>query len=150
FRSHWNARDNVAFALACAHGGRLARHRERATVVLQEIGIAALAERRPTTLSGGERQRLALARALAVEPHALLLDEPLAALDVDARRDVRDLLVHTLDALALPALWVTHDPADARRLGRAVIVLEAGKMTQTGTWDALVGAPATPFVRGFV
>lgn len=147
---HWNARDNVAFALASALGGRMSRHHARADAVLQDIGISALAERRPGTLSGGEKQRLALARALAVEPRALLLDEPLAALDVHARRDVRRLLARTLHDLAIPSVWVTHDPADARTLASSIVVLEAGKVTQAGSWDTLVRCPATPFVQGFV
>jgi molybdate transport system ATP-binding protein len=101
-------------------------------------------------LSGGEKQRLALARALAIDPRALLLDEPLAALDVASRREVRGFLRQSLSQLGLPALLVTHDPADARELGDCILVLEAGKVVQRGTWDELVRAPASRFVERFV
>ena len=142
---HMTVRENVAFAMRAA-GLRGAR----ATRVLGEFGVEALAERRPSTLSGGEKQRVALARALSVQPRALLLDEPLAALDVHARRQVRQLLAATLSRLALPTLIVTHDPLDARVLGTRIAVLEAGKITQLGSWAELEATPATHFVAEFV
>jgi molybdate transport system ATP-binding protein len=92
---------------------------------------------------------VALARALAIEPRALLLDEPLAALDVGARRAVRGFLAATLARLGLPAIVVTHDAADAVALGDRIAVLEAGRIVQTGTLADLRAAPASPFVAAF-
>jgi molybdate transport system ATP-binding protein len=148
---HLSVRDNLDFALASAtrpleRGQRL----QRITAVLDELAIGVLANRSPRTLSGGERQRVALARALCVEPRALLLDEPLAALDVHARRAVRTFLTRYLRELTLPSIVITHDAADARQLGEKIAVLEAGQITQVGTWDELAAAPATQFVQDFV
>jgi molybdate transport system ATP-binding protein len=148
---HLSVRDNLDFALASSarpleRGARL----QRIAAVLDELSIGALADRRPHGLSGGERQRVALARALCVEPRALLLDEPLAALDVHARRAVRAFLTRYLRELELPTIVVTHDAADARELGARIAVLEAGRLTQLGTWDELAAAPATKFVAEFV
>jgi molybdate transport system ATP-binding protein len=148
---HLSVRDNLDFALASAarpmgRGQRLPRIAQ----VLDELAIGALAGRSPRTLSGGERQRVALARALCVEPRALLLDEPLAALDVHARRAVRAFLTRYLRQLALPTIVITHDAADARQLAETIAVLEAGRITQRGTWEELAKAPATEFVEEFV
>ena len=142
---HMTVRENLGFAMRCAglrDGG--------VDGILEQFGVAALAKRRPAALSGGEKQRVALARALSVQPRALLLDEPLAALDVHARREVRQLLAATLQRLALPTLIVSHDPLDARTLGTRVAVLEAGKVTQLGSWAELSANPATHFVSEFV
>jgi len=135
-------RNNVEFGLAANSG--------KVDGLLAELDLIALAERGVPALSGGEKQRVALARALAVEPEALLLDEPLAALDVHARHEVRAFLASYLSALRIPTLVVTHDPADARTLGARIAVLEAGSIVQVGTWDDLCAAPATEFVRQFV
>ncbi len=118
--------------------------------VLEELELETLGDRRTDALSGGERQRVALARALSAGPRALLLDEPLAALDVHSRREVRRFLREYLKRLALPTLLVTHDAADARELGLRIAVLESGKLTQTGTWDELAASPASRFVEEFV
>jgi molybdate transport system ATP-binding protein len=140
---HLTVRKNVEFALASA--GRL--DRVRASAVLRELELDSLGERLPRTLSGGEKQRVALARAISVQPRALLLDEPLSALDVHARRGVRAFLARYLKEVALPTIVVTHDPADARTLGARIAVMEAGVITQTGTWDELAASPASPFVE---
>lgn len=146
---HLTARENVAFGLVGGTArGRSAR-RERAETLLRSLGLGAHGDRRTTTLSGGEQQRVALARALAVEPRALLLDEPLSALDVHTRRDVRTTLAETLRTLGLPTLVVTHDREDARVLGDHIAVLEDGRITQHGTWDDLAAHPATRFVEEF-
>jgi len=148
---HLNVLENVEFAVprqANARGG--ASRREQALAILADFDVTALAERRPTAISGGEKQRVALARAIAAQPRALLLDEPLAALDATSRRAVRAFLAAHLRRLALPALIVTHDPADAAALGHRIAVLEAGQIVQVGTWDELRARPATPFVREFV
>jgi molybdate transport system ATP-binding protein len=148
---HLNVCENLDFALASAARPPDRRHRlQRIAAVLDELAIGPLADRRPRTLSGGEKQRVALARALCVQPRALLLDEPLAALDVLARREVRTFLAGYLKKLELPTLVITHDAADAQQLGTKIAVLEAGRITQLGTWSELVQAPATKFVADFV
>ncbi|OGQ25466.1 MAG: hypothetical protein A2138_12515 [Deltaproteobacteria bacterium RBG_16_71_12] len=93
---------------------------------------------------------MALARALATAPRALLLDEPLAALDARARREVRAFLAGELRALAMPTVVVTHDAADVRALAQRVLVLEAGRAVQCGSWAELVERPASPFVEELV
>ncbi len=117
--------------------------------ILEDFGLLGLADRRPASLSGGQRQRVALARALATQPRALLLDEPLSALDIDARVAVRRKLGARLASLAIPSIVVTHEPADVRDLATQVVVLEAGRVIQQGTPDALAADPASPFVRAF-
>jgi molybdate transport system ATP-binding protein len=148
---HMTVLENVAAPLGWRRPAppRAAR-RDQAMALLADLGIADLAARRPATLSGGERQRAALARALAAGPRALLLDEPLAAADVAARRTVRRFLRETLTRLALPAIVVTHEPADAAALAERIAVLEAGRLVQTGALAELAAAPATPFVAELV
>ena len=143
---HLSAVANVEFGISRSHGpGR----RARALALLESLEVAHLAGRRPAALSGGERQRVALARALAPGPKALLLDEPLSALDVGARRQVRDFLAAQLRALSLPALVVTHDAGDAEALAGRIAVLEGGALVQVGTPAELRAAPATRFVADF-
>ena len=148
---HRSVRGNVEFALECSalELGRAVR-RERADALLAELGLDELAERRPSSLSGGEKQRVALARALAASPRALLFDEPLAALDVHSRGEVRAFLAAHLARVALPTIVVTHDARDARMLADRLLVLEAGKVTQSGTWEELCSRPASRFVERFV
>ncbi|MBX5482966.1 MAG: ATP-binding cassette domain-containing protein [Myxococcaceae bacterium] len=126
---HLSARENVRFALDVS--GTLARRERnaRALQLLGELGVGPdAASRRPAELSGGERQRVALARALASEPRALLLDEPLSALDPATRQTVRAFLAQTLQRLRIPTLVVTHDREDAEALGAQVAVLEGGRV----------------------
>jgi molybdate transport system ATP-binding protein len=151
---HLTVRENVEFAVESARStpGQ-ARGRARTAGIdglLRQLGLEGLADRRPRSLSGGEKQRVALARALSVGPRALLLDEPLAALDVHSRREVRNFLAGNLKHLGLPTVVVTHDAADARLLGDRIAVLEEGRLTQTGTWDELVAHPASQFIESFV
>jgi molybdate transport system ATP-binding protein len=148
---HLDVWDNVDFALrSCSPPLDRATREVRIVSLLRELGIEQLARRSTGVLSGGEKQKVALARALSVRPRALLLDEPLAALDVHARREVRGFLAGYLARLGLPTIIVTHDAADTRALGRSIAVLEQGRITQSGSWDDLVGSPATAFVREFV
>jgi len=147
---HLSALENVAFGLVGRLPGatRLER-RAAAARLLERMGCAHLAERRPPTLSGGEQQRVALARALTVEPRLLLLDEPLAALDARARRSIRSYLVEHLTERQGPALVVSHDVRDVRALGGTVAVIEDGRIVQRGTAAELATAPATEFVAAF-
>ena len=141
---------NVAFGLECRRRTSRDERRKQALELLQALDVAHLAARFPGSLSGGEGQRVALARALASEPRALLLDEPLAALDASVRRQLREYLPSRLASLGLPAIVVTHDPADAAAFGEDIAVVEAGRMVQRGTLDTLRARPATPFVAELV
>ncbi|MFI5298826.1 MAG: ABC transporter ATP-binding protein [Polyangiales bacterium] len=148
---HLSVRENVAFAIASAPDASDRRAQtERCDATLADLGLTELADRSPRSLSGGEQQRVALARALSVGPRALLLDEPLAALDVHARGEVRGFLATTLKRLVLPTIVVTHDAADARALAHRMVVLEAGRVRQVGTWDELARDPASRFVEALI
>ena len=128
---HLDALDNVAFGLRARGLARRAA-RERARAVLEQLGLGGLARRRPRRLSGGEAQRVALARALATEPRVLLLDEPLSALDAEARASARRFLQERLRAFPGVRIAITHDPAEAAVLGDRWLVLENGRATQQG------------------
>ncbi|MFZ9852096.1 MAG: sulfate/molybdate ABC transporter ATP-binding protein [Ilumatobacteraceae bacterium] len=142
---HLSVIDNVAFGLR-ARGAKKESARLTARAHLERFEVEHLADRRPSQLSGGEAQRVALARALAVDPKVLLLDEPLAALDVTTRRTVRDELSLFLSAFGGPRLIVTHDPADARRLADRVLIVEHGSVVQHGPIRDVMRDPATPYV----
>ncbi|MEM9038040.1 MAG: ATP-binding cassette domain-containing protein [Actinomycetota bacterium] len=146
---HLHALDNVAFGLRRAGLGRSAARAEAARW-LDRFGLTTVAEQRPGQLSGGQAQRVALARALAVEPRLLLLDEPLAALDVTSRARSRRLLADDLDGQACPRVLITHDPLEAVLLGDRIVVLEDGRVTQVGTADDLRRRPSTPYVADLV
>lgn len=149
--THLSVVDNVAFGLSTGTQRVPKRERhERVTALLAELGCAELAERRVHELSGGERQRIALARALVTRPRMLLLDEPLAALDVSIRRDVRALLSRHLDEFEGPCVLVTHDVRDVEALAKTVVVLDAGRVVQAGTLAELRAAPVNAFVAEFV
>jgi molybdate transport system ATP-binding protein len=137
---HLNAWRNVGYGLPRA--GR----RERAHELLERFGLAAKGDARPHELSGGERQRVALARALARRPRALLLDEPLSALDARTRARASRELASTLREAGVPALLVTHDFGEASLLGDRVAVLDAGHVVQQGKPGELAAAPASAFV----
>jgi len=143
---HLDVLGNVLFGVGA--GARPARV-QAARAVLRDLGVEALAGRRIDTLSGGEAQRVALARALARRPRALLLDEPLAALDVGVRREVRQFLAGHLRALGIPTVIVTHDRADAEAFAGHMLVLEEGRVVQQGSLEALRAGPGTRFTRQF-
>jgi molybdenum ABC transporter ATP-binding protein len=123
--------------------------RRRALELLERFGVAHLADLRPSRLSGGERQRVALARALASEPPALLLDEPLAALDSRTRGEARRALAEVLAAAEVPAVLVTHDFEEAALFGDEVAILDAGHVVQRGRAAEVAAAPANSFVADF-
>ena len=138
--------ENVAFGLP-----KERRHREDPLVValLEELELTHLADSAPASLSGGERQRVAFARALAVEPKLLLLDEPFASIDRVGRQRVRSVLARILADRAIPAVLVTHDPAEALELGTQLALFERGRTVASGTPRDLLGA-AELVVEGVV
>jgi molybdopterin-binding protein len=139
---------NVALGLR-GRGLTHAQRRGRVDAALRSFGLETLATSDVRALSGGEAQRVAVARALAVEPDVLLLDEPTAGLDIPVRRNLREDLERAVRIRASAVILVTHDPADAFALANRIAVMEAGRIVQIGTPDDLVLEPATPFVAAF-
>jgi molybdate transport system ATP-binding protein len=144
-----SALDNVGFGLE-ARGMRRTEARARARALLERVGLSDHAAARPAALSGGQSQRVALARALATEPRVLLLDEPLAALDARTRPRTRAELRRHLATFAGARLLVTHDPVDALVLADRLVVLEAGRVTQSGTTTDVARHPRSPYVAQLV
>ncbi len=142
---HMSVADNVAFGPRSRRLGRRVAA-ERSRHWMEAVGIDGLAERRPPELSGGQAQRVALARALATDPELLLLDEPLAAVDIDARSGLRRLLMAHLETFAGPRLVITHDPAEAFLLADTIVVMEHGRITQVGSSEDIRRRPATGYV----
>lgn len=136
--------ENVAFGLRSRRIPREAA-RTRARDWLNRLGLEALERRKPGDLSGGQAQRVALARALVTEPDLLLLDEPLSALDVTTRTELRHTLAEHLDAFAGPRLLITHDPTEAFLLADDIHVIEDGTVTQRGTGDDIRLRPRTQY-----
>lgn len=146
---HLNVIDNVSFGLR-SRGMAAAAASEIARSWIDRLGLApGIGEERPSDLSGGQAQRVALARALATEPAMLLLDEPLSALDVTTRAQVRRELADHLEDFEGPKLLVTHDPSDAFLLADRIYVLEEGRITQMGTPDEIRLRPKTAFAADF-
>ena len=145
---HLTVRENVAFGPRAQGKGR-----EAAGVLadewLERVGLSEFHSRLPGTLSGGQAQRVALARALAAEPEVLLLDEPLSALYVEIRDEVRADLARYVREFEGVTVIVAHDHDDVAELADDVLVLERGVVVQRGTLEQLAGAPATDFVRRF-
>jgi molybdate transport system ATP-binding protein len=146
---HLRVLDNVAFGPR-SRGVSRAAARRRAHEWLDRLGLAEVAARRPRQLSGGQAQRVALARALAAEPAALLLDEPLAALDVQTRAEVQGELREHLHGFAGPTVLVTHDPIEALLLAARIVVLERGRVAQAGSPAEITSRPLTPYVARLV
>jgi molybdate transport system ATP-binding protein len=146
---HLRVVDNVAFGLR-SQGVARGMARTAAHGWLQRLGLADLAHRHPRALSGGQAQRVALARALACAPKALLLDEPLAALDVQTRAEVQGELREHLGAFAGPTMLITHDPIEALLLATRIVVLENGQIAQQGTPAEITSRPVTSYVARLV
>ena len=146
---HMTVRDNVAFGLSI-------RKRPKAEIeskVRELLGLVRLdgfAHRYPSQLSGGQRQRMALARALAVDPNVLLLDEPFGALDAAVRAELRDWLRRLHDEVHVTTLFVTHDREEAMEIAEQTVVINEGRIEQAGPPTELYDRPANPFVMSFL
>lgn len=143
---HMTVAGNLRFVLRSKKAPRN-EERDRIAEVLERVGLSDKAGRYPGELSGGEQQRVAIARALVIPPSAILLDEPLANLDVALKHELLDLLRSILDSGETAALYVTQDPREAVRLAGRLAVLEGGRIVQEGAPGVLRAAPATRFVR---
>jgi len=146
---HLSVLENVAFGLRSRGAGRRVAA-EKAVLWLDLVGIGSYAHAKPAELSGGQRQRVALARALAPDPRLLLLDEPLAALDVPTRADVRRALKQHLASFPGLRLVVTHDPVEAAALADRLVVMEQGRLVQTGTPAEVTERPRSQYVADLV
>jgi sulfate transport system ATP-binding protein len=146
---HMTVRDNIAFGLKIRKRPK-AEVRERVDELLALVHLGGWSDRYPAQLSGGQRQRMALARALAVQPRVLLLDEPFGALDATVRKELRDWLRRLHDEVHVTTIFVTHDQEEALEVAQQVAVINGGRIEQTGTPDDLYEKPSNPFVMGFV
>jgi sulfate transport system ATP-binding protein len=145
--------ENVAFGLRVrpkATRPSEAKIREKVMELLKLVQLDWLADRYPHQLSGGQRQRIALARALAVEPKVLLLDEPFGALDAKVRKELRRWLRRLHDEMHVTSVFVTHDQEEAMEVSDRVVVMNQGRIEQVGSPDEVYDRPATPFVLQFL
>ena len=150
---HMTVFDNVAFGMRMQPRGQRpseAKIKDKVHELLNLVQLDWLADRFPSQLSGGQRQRIALARALAVEPRVLLLDEPFGALDAKVRKELRRWLRKLHDELHITSIFVTHDQEEALEVADRVVLMDHGKVEQIGTPEEVYRHPATPFVYGFL
>ncbi len=150
---HMSVFENVAFGLRVkprrVRPGE-AEIRRRVMDLLGLVQLDWLADRYPSQLSGGQRQRIALARALAVEPRVLLLDEPFGALDTKVRKELRRWLRRLHDEMHISSVFVTHDQEEALEVADRVVVMNQGRIEQIGSPDEVYASPASPFVYQFL
>jgi iron(III) transport system ATP-binding protein len=146
---HLDVFENVAYGLRLRHrrGNELRAAVER---TLAMVGLAGLGRRRPSELSGGQQQRVALARAMAIEPRVLLFDEPLSNLDAKLRVSLRAEIRRIQQQLGITSLYVTHDQSEAMALSDRIVVMNAGRVEQFDTPDAIYRRPASRFVADFI
>jgi sulfate/thiosulfate transport system ATP-binding protein len=147
--AHMSVYDNVAFGLKIRKRPR-AEVRSRVEELLALVGLTQWAGQRPDQLSGGQRQRMALARALAVEPKVLLLDEPFGALDANVRGELRRWLRRLHDERGVTTVLVTHDQEEAMEVADTIAVMNKGRIEQVGAPREVYDRPASPFVMGFL
>lgn len=150
---HMTVFENVAFGLRVKPRGQRpneAQIRKKVHELLNLVQLDWLADRFPAQLSGGQRQRIALARALAVEPKVLLLDEPFGALDAKVRKELRRWLRRLHDELHVTSIFVTHDQEEALEVADRVVLMNAGNIEQVGSPQDVWDHPASPFVYGFL
>jgi sulfate/thiosulfate transport system ATP-binding protein len=146
---HMTVADNVAFGLTVRKRPKDVV-RARVDELLELVGLAHLGRRYPSQLSGGQRQRMALARALAVEPRVLLLDEPFGALDARVREELRAWLRRLHDEMHVTTIFVTHDQEEAMEIAEQIVVVNEGRIEQSASPAQIYDEPATPFVMSFV
>ncbi|HYF26954.1 MAG TPA: sulfate ABC transporter ATP-binding protein [Baekduia sp.] len=146
---HLSVRENVGFGLKIRKRPK-AEVQAKVDEVLGVVGLTGYAERRPSQLSGGQRQRMALARALAIEPSVLLLDEPFGALDANVRAELRAWLRRLHDDVHVTTVLVTHDQEEAMDVADRLVLLDAGRIQQVGSPRELYDRPANDFVLGFL
>jgi sulfate transport system ATP-binding protein len=146
---HLTVRDNVAFGLKIRKRPK-AEIKDKVDNLLEVVGLAGFQTRYPNQLSGGQRQRMALARALAVDPQVLLLDEPFGALDAKVREDLRAWLRRLHDEVHVTTVLVTHDQAEALDVADRIAVLNKGRIEQVGSPTEVYDAPANAFVMSFL
>ncbi|MEX5748277.1 sulfate/molybdate ABC transporter ATP-binding protein [Massilia sp. X63] len=150
---HMTVFENVAFGLRVKPRKERPSEqqiRDKVRQLLELVQLDWIADRYPPQLSGGQRQRIALARALAVEPRVLLLDEPFGALDAKVRKELRRWLRRLHDELHVTSIFVTHDQEEALEVADQVVLMNKGRVEQLGTPDAVYNKPASPFVYGFL
>jgi sulfate transport system ATP-binding protein len=150
---HMTVFDNVAFGLTVRpKETRPSKQiiKEKVLELLRLVQLENMADRYPAQLSGGQRQRIALARALAVEPQVLLLDEPFGALDAQVRAELRRWLRRLHDEIHITSVFVTHDQEEALEVADRIVVMNKGKVEQVGTSDEVYEHPASPFVLNFL
>ncbi|HEX8802569.1 MAG TPA: sulfate ABC transporter ATP-binding protein [Acidimicrobiales bacterium] len=146
---HMTVFRNVAFGLEIRKRPK-DEVRRRVTELLELVHLEAFADRMPSQLSGGQRQRMALARALAVEPEVLLLDEPFGALDAQVRKELRAWLRRLHDEVHVTTVFVTHDQEEAMDISDRIVVMAKGRVEQAGSPDELYERPANDFVMSFL
>ena len=146
---HMTVAKNVAFGLQIRKRPK-AEIKQRVEDLLELVHLSQFAHRLPAQLSGGQRQRMALARALAVEPSVLLLDEPFGALDAKVRKELRDWLRRLHDEVHVTTVFVTHDQEEAMEVADEIVVINQGRVEQVGSPDELYDEPANDFVMGFL
>ncbi len=150
---HMSVFENVAFGLRVGprkHRFREDQIRNKVMELLDLVQLGWVADRYPSQLSGGQRQRIALARALAIEPRVLLLDEPFGALDAKVRKELRRWLRGLHEEIHVTSVFVTHDQEEALELADRIVVMDKGKIEQTGTAEEVYERPATAFVHEFI
>ena len=146
---HMSVAKNVAFGLEIRKKPK-AEVAQRVDELLKLVHLSQFSHRMPNQLSGGQRQRMALARALAVEPTVLLLDEPFGALDAKVRKELRDWLRRLHDEVHVTTVFVTHDQEEALEVADEIVVINEGRVEQIGTPDQLYDEPANDFVMKFL
>ena len=146
---HRRVIDNVAFGLEIRGDAKAARL-ERARQMCELVGLGALGESYPDQLSGGQQQRVGLARALAVDPEVMFFDEPFSALDPLIRRDMQDEVIRLHEEVGKTMIFITHDLAEALKLGDHIVIMRDGVIVQSGRPEEVVGAPADDYVADFV
>ncbi len=146
---HLSVYRNIAFGLEIRKRGK-AEISRRVGELLDLVHLSQFADRYPAELSGGQRQRMALARALAVEPKVLLLDEPFGALDAQVRKELRDWLRRLHDEVKVTTVFVTHDQQEALEVADSLVLINQGRVEQVGSPEELYDRPANEFVMGFL